>query len=253
VRRTLLFPLVIVALPAFALACGGDDDDDTSPTVEASASTGASPSSAGSSNASPAGTPDNTRAQTLARSATYFMYFAGQGESVDSIADTFGMEAAAMATENGLANGPVAEGQAVALKNINPTSGAVSEAIFIAYMAMPAAKLEVLQPSESLVDGYLGRITLHSARMADSQPAAEGYGYVLEFWLTDRAALKGGDIDGQARQSSRAFTVAAGSLAASLGSGAHTFTRNGVSYAVTVAAEARQSGATIAAGLEPAP
>ena len=113
--------------------------------------------------------------------------------------------------------------------------------------------LVFLQPNLALLDGYGGRLVLHSIRLADGQPAGEGFGYIAEYWQADRRVFKANTIDSEAVVADPTFILAAGSLASSLTStqagDLHTFTREGIPYAVKALQAAKIPPQQIAEGL----
>jgi hypothetical protein len=110
-------------------------------------------------------------------------------------------------------------------------------------------------------DGYKGRLVLHAVEFADGNPQDEGYGYVMEYWLTDRPSSRGGEADPDARVAEPAFAVSSGSLAgprpgaqgtATAAGNNATIQREGVSYTVTALRGAQRSASELAAMLQTA-
>ena len=101
--------------------------------------------------------------------------------------------------------------------------------------------------------GYLGRIALHSVELADGNAAAEGYGYRMEYYRTDRPAIRAGVIDEGAHFDTPLFTVAGGSIADALEAGdgeeLYRFERDDVSYAVVATTVDAELSAQSIAGM----
>lgn len=250
--------LLLAALPALfapALAsCGGDDDDATSARTPTAAS------------ATPSTQPTPTLAEIIARNPQYFVYIVFQGDTLASIADAFDGQDGPPATDfaeklkalNQLQGEPE-QGQPLAIPLRLPgTLSLIPDASIEAALGVGAAggKLMLLQPGLGLRDSYQNRIVLHTVLIADGNPASEGRGYLMEYYLADRPPFKGGSADPEARVVERLFTVGAGSLASpvpeSPANPVHTFTRDGVQYAVQTGSGATHPAATIAAQLQTA-
>jgi hypothetical protein len=244
VNRLLL--LAAAAALLFA-ACGGDDDASTTPSATATATGGGS-----TPNATPSAgtTPTVSKAAgSAAQAARYFLYEAAKGDTLASIADAFDAVhgttgddelIAEIRRVNELTRDALTPGQTLAIPlYLSSNLSFIPEAsIQEALGAGPprAGALVLLQPSLAIRDGLKGRLALHRVRLADGNPAEEGAGYLMEYWLTDRPAVKGGTVDVDARVTGPAFIVAAGAFAASLQSAKPgdlvTFTRDGVTYAL---------------------
>ncbi len=256
-NRKLLHLALLPGLFAVALAsCGGDDDDATPAGTATSAAASATPSVQ----------PTSTLAQVIAQNPQYFVYIVSQGDTLASIADAFdgqdGPPPADFAEKLKALNqlqGEPQQGQTLAIPLRLPgTLSLIPDASIEAALGVGTAggKLVLLQPGLGLRDSYENRIVLHTVLIADGNPASEGRGYLMEYYLADRPPFKGGSADPEARVVERLFTVGAGSLAspvpASPANPVHTFTRDGVEYAVQTGSGAIHPAATIAAQLQTA-
>ena len=213
-----------------------------------------------------AGTPTPTPpapgailAETLARSPQLFVYVAGKGETTATVGAAFGVKADQVKSLNQLSSDAIPDGQALAIPIALPgTLSFIPDATIEAALGVggKAGKLVLLQPSLAMREGYLGRLALHRVRLADGAPADEGFGYVADYYFTDRPPGKGGVPDPEARIAGPALSVAGGSLAASLKSDTpgdlYTFTRDGVTYAVQSFPEAKKTAQELAAMLQTA-
>src|SRR5690606_33265091 len=98
-----------------------------------------------------------------------------------------------------------------------------------------------------------GRAVLHRVQLADGDPASAGRGYVMEYWLADRPVVKGGVADPEAVVAQRAFVIGGGSLATEVdGDEVHTFTLDGVDYAVATFGAETPSAEQLAGMIAPA-
>lgn len=253
--RHLTLPLAAVLVCfIFAAACGDDEPAAPSP----------SPAPARTITVVPTPTPTPpapgaTLAETIARSPEYFVYVAGKGETVITVASTFGVKADQLKTLNQLTSDAVPDGQALAIPLVLPgTLSLIPDSAIEAALGIggKAGNLVLLQPSLALRDGYLGRLALHRVRLADGQPPNEGFGYVTDYSFTDRPPAKGGAIDPNAQVADPAFSIAAGTLVSSLTSDTpgdlYSFTRDGVSYALKAFPQAKKSAQELASLLETA-
>lgn len=243
-----ILPLLAAALLTTALAagCGDDDFDDNgappTPTVARDAT--ATPSA------------------TSVSSPSQFLYTVAAGDTLGSIAAALGdgsLTAAQLSELNEVEPGDIVVGMVIKVPLMLPGDLAmVPESAIEAALGVggDAGAPVLLQPSLELRQGYLGKIALHSVQLADREPASEGYGYVMDYYLTDRAAMRAGAIDPEARFAGPAFTVAGGSLAANLEAGAdddlYRFEREGIPYAVVAAKAAELPAEQIAAMLSTA-
>jgi len=249
-----LFAIPLLLVP-FAVACGDDgagNDPGLSPlptvTVTASAS---SPSPT-----SEAPTPDPGLPLRLAESPAYLLYEVSRGDTLEAIGSAFGSSASELAEVNALATDGVTEGQFLAIP-LYPDPGLLvpAESLSTALgLDAQGVALQLLGPSTALIDGYLGRVAL--ARVRTTGPdSVDGAGYVLEFYFTDRAPLKGGVADPEARFTDPVFTLGGGSLAPDLlnmtGAAFGAFQLEGASYAVVTYPETGVEPAAIWEGLEP--
>ncbi len=244
----------LVALPA----CGGDDDEDATPTqaptqavtVTATATATPTATETPTSDDTPSATPttgQSTRAAELAQSPRYFIYVAGEGDTVELVANAFDANPAPVSSEfvqrimdeNGLTSGDLQPGQEIAIPVILPgdlamfAENSIEEVLAVGQPQ--SGGLVLLQPSLTMREGFLGRLALHRVRLATGTPADEGYGYVMEYWTADRPPMKGGEVDPEARISDAAFVVAAGSLAGEItgtGNDVYRWERDGVQYAL---------------------
>ncbi|MCC7366130.1 MAG: hypothetical protein IT303_17325 [Dehalococcoidia bacterium] len=268
----------VAALAALGVAaCSGDDDDDDTATPTTTVTTTATPGTATASStaqASPAASPSPTAtptispAQRLARSPQYVLYVAGEGDTLATVADAFDAQpgapadafVAAIRQGNQLSGDTLAKGQEVAVPLMLPgdlsliPDSSLEAALGVGVEGQGGA-LVLLQPSLEMREGYLGKLILHEVALATGTPAGEGFGYTMEYWTTDRTVLKAGEVDPEARIAEAQFIVAAGSMAKALTSDRpgdlHTFTRDGVSYAVKLLARS-PTAAQLAAMLETA-
>ena len=256
----------LVATLALAVACG--DNDDAPPVGSSTARvTGvASTASVSGVAATPTAvtpTPVPTiappsAAETLAKDPSYLVYVVGRGDTLARVAAAFngqpGTAKAGFPNQikdlNRLANDLLATGQELAVPLLlGDTRSLLPEAGLELALGMGKAggKLVLLQPSQALRDAYNGRLVAHRVVLEDGEPAGEGYGYTIQYWLTDRPSTKGGVPDPDARVTDLAFTVSGGSLASSA-SGIQVFgaTRDGVKYTVAAGAMAGLSAERIA-------
>ena len=254
--RLLSIVLTVVAMTSLA-ACGGDDSGDSAaPTATAVA---------GSPAPDPRSTP--SLAQVIAGNPQYFVYIVSPGDTLASVADAFdGQRGAppaaftdALKAINQLASDSLSEGQQLAIPLRLPGDLAlIPDASIETAIGVGAAggKLVLLQPSLAMRDGFQNRVVLRFVQMADGNPSSEGYGYVMDYWLADRPPFKGGGVDPEARVVEPLFSVAGGSLAALLRNvpkgPVHTFSRDGISYAVWAAPAAGKTPEAIAAMLQTA-
>ncbi len=230
----LRWSLVAIALAMLALsACGDEAGDPTPPTARATST----PSPTPSPTATPAPSGDPAVPEALAQGAGYFLYEARANATVEELAAAFGAEGLSaddLRTLNQLGDGPLAEGQVIAVPNTYADGELVPvealEAILEVDLDTPGLRL--LRPSADLIDGLLGRVALHRVRLAGPDDPG-GAGYVIAFVRTDRPAVKGGVVDPDARVAGAAFVVAGGSLASELeGDAVHRFERDGIPYAI---------------------
>lgn len=250
-----LFALPLLLLPFFA-ACGDDDDGETpglSPLPSATTSDGSA-----TPGATVVPTPDPDLPFKLAESPAYVLYEVSRGDSIDSVAAAFAVDADEIAEVNGLAAMELAAGQFLAIP-LHPDPGLLMPvAALVEALGLDDADatLQLLSPSGPLRDGYLGRVALARARTA-SPDSVDGPGYVLEFYFTDRAVLKGGVPDPDARFTDPAFTIGGGSLAPDLlqmsGRAYGAFPLEGAAYAIVTYDETQMEPSQIWESLEPAP
>ncbi len=257
--RMVLFGLI--GALALTGACGGDDD---APPVGTSGSvTGvAATPTAVTPTPVPTMSPPSA-AETLAKDPQYLVYVAGQGDTIATLAAAFNGQPGTAKTGfpdqikqlNKLTTDALAARQEVAVPLLlGDTKSLLPEAGLELALGVGKAggKLVLLQPSQSLKDAYNGRLVAHRVTLEDGNAPGEGYGYVVQYWLTDRPVSKGGVPDPEARVTDLAFTVAGGSLAASLtGTQKFSLVRDGVTYVVNAGARAALSAEGIATMLEP--
>lgn len=226
------FVAIAIAMLALA-ACDDEAGDPTPPTARATST----PSSTPSPTATPAPSGDPAVPEALAQGAGYFLYEAHANETVEELAAELGadgLSADDLRTLNELGDGPLAEGQVIAVPNSYPDGELVPvealEAILEVELDTPGLRL--LRPSDDLIDGLLGRLAVHRVRLAGPDDPG-GAGYVIAFARTDRPAVKGGVVDLDARVAGAAFVVAGGSLASELeGDEVLRFERDGIPYAL---------------------
>lgn len=259
----ILLAVAFLSVGLVPLACG--DDDTTSATTPspspASATASAAATTAVATSPTPVATPTPTPpslAEQLARDPQYFLYVASGGDTIATVAQAFnGQPGTAKAgfpgqikDVNQLTSDSLVAGQVIAVPlllggttDIIPTAG-MEIALSV---GKQAGKLALLQPSVAMLDEFRGRLVLHRVQLENGDPAAEGYGYVTEYWLADRAAIKGGVVDPDARVMEPAFLVAGGSLVNQVLQTAkpadvYTFDRGGATYVIK-----KFSGAQLAA------
>lgn len=262
-RLLLLSGAMVAAIGLLASACGGDDDDEPAATAPTTGSPGAGPSGGTPGGTSPAPALP-AEVEALTRSPRYVTVEVNRGDTLASIADAFdtapgaapNLTAGMLRALNQLPNDTIVAGRLIVVPLL-----LAGDRSFIPDASIGAAigaggaggKLLLLEPGTSLREGLLNRIALQKVRIADGTPGGEGFGYIMEYGATDRPVTKGGGVDPDARFTGTAFAVAAGSLAASLQSARtgdlHTFTRDGVTYAVKVYPAIQRTPAEIAAGL----
>ncbi|MGE5597703.1 MAG: hypothetical protein ACM3S1_16890 [Hyphomicrobiales bacterium] len=253
VRPRWLALAVLLSLPlALLSACGGDDDDGSDETTPTASPTAALTSTTQQANTSPTASPSASAtvspAQVLARSPQYVIYVAGEGDTVQGVADAFDAAPGAppaefverIRTDNKLTSDDLEEGQEIAVPVVLPgdlsmfAENSIEAALGVG--TADAGKLVLLQPSLDMRSGFLGKLVLHRVRLATAEPDSEGRGYIMEYWLADRPPVKGGSVDPDAQVSDPQFIVAAGSLVDELESqgsdGLYRFERDGVQYAL---------------------
>jgi len=239
--------LLLPAAAALLFAACGDDDVPPAPSVTTTAPGGGSTPNATSSAAT---TPTVSKAAgSAAQAARYFLYEVTAGDTLASVADAFDAVRgttgdaeliAEIRRVNELTSDTLTPGQTIAIPlYISSDLSFLPEASLQEALGVGTPRggaLVLLQPSLAMRDGLKGRLALHRVRLADGNPAEQGTGYVMEYWLTDRPTVKGGAVDVDARVTGPAFIVAAGVFAASLQSAKTgdlvTFTRDGVPYAL---------------------
>ena len=175
-------------------------------------------------------------AEVLASHAAYFLYEVRANETLDEIAAALagGLSGADLQALNELTEASLAEGQTLAVPNTYASGGLVPVVEIEAMLGLEreGGGLRLLRPAEALMDGFLGRLALHRVVLADPD-SPEGAGYVLVFAQTDRATLKGGVPDADARVAGPLFSIAGGSLAsAPEGPDTHAFFRDSIRYVV---------------------
>jgi len=178
----------------------------------------------------PTATPQPGRelAEQLAASPTFFIYVTGPGDTVALVADTFdgvtGTADAAFEDElrdvnrlGTVSSLPVGYELAVPLRLPAPTSLFQANTMAEALRAgQPGDTMPLLVPSQQLRDGFVGRLALHRVELATGDVGGEGRGFLLTFAVCDRVAVKGGELDREARVDHVAFLAAGGSLVAKL-------------------------------------
>ncbi len=254
--RRLFLPLaVLLPLALFSLSCG-DDDGPASPPANPTVPT--SPTVPGTPTPTPPA-PGAVLAETLARSPQLFIYIAGKGETTATVASAFGVNADQVKSLNQLTSDAISDGQALAIPLVLPgTLSFIPDSTIETFLGVggKAGKLVLLQPGLAMREGYLGRLALHRVRLADGAPVDEGFGYVTDYFFTDRPPGKGGVPDPETRIAGPALSVAAGSLATSLKSETpgdlYTFTRDSVTYTVKAFPDAKKSAQELAAMLQTA-
>lgn len=239
----LLIPLLALA---FIAGCANDDggDDDT-PTVAATSTSEATatatdppPTAEATLPASP--TPDP--ALDIVSGPQHFLYVVADGDTLDAIAARFDaatgdggfLDASELAELNDVEDADLEPGQLLAIPVRLPAVGAImpENTIQEALGGDDPGAIDLLVPSQEMVDGFLGRIALYRV-MLDTDESAPGY--VMEYWYTDRPGFRAGEIDEDAVFDSPAFTVAAGppvSLEPEDADDSTTWERDGVPYAL---------------------
>ncbi|MBI5949122.1 MAG: hypothetical protein HY875_13360 [Chloroflexi bacterium] len=247
--RRISLLLATVALALLATACGSGDDDDATPTPG-----GGTPAASPSSSASPAPTPKPTQiplATQLARSAEFAVYLVSEGDTWDSIGTLFGVPSPTLKADNQTQAATPTPGSLVGIRMLLTIPGSIFPEASL-QRALPG--VIVFRPTQALRGFYLDRIILHNVIVHDGNPASEGVGYSMVYWLADRPAFKGGSLDPEAKAVELLFAVTAGLGAPSTTVPTiHRFTRDGVQYTVQTGEAAKQSPAEIAAMLEPVP
>ena len=263
------------AVVAFAQSACGDDDDapaDATPSAAASsiASPANSPTPTGGANppsvtVTVVPTPAGATADSLVRSPRYILYDVGEGDTIDFIAAAFsgtsGPAPAGLADElrqlNRLVSGQLNPGASLVIPLRLDSSGSLApEASLAAAIGIggKAGKLVILQPNTAMREGFLGKLVLHHVFLADGAPEREGYGFLMEYWLADRGAVKDGVIDPDARVAEPGLIVAGGvyaeNLQASQPGDLYRFERDGVAYAVKILRGVRRPAAELATMLE---
>lgn len=248
----MLFALPLLLLPIVA-ACGDDDGDETSTLSPLPSVTGAVPSASPGETAVP--TPDPSLPLSLAESPAYLLYQVSPGDSLESVAAAFASSAGELSEVNELASQELVEGQLLAIP-LHPDPGLLvpAEALADALgLDDDGVTLRLLLPSAGLIDGFLGRVALARARTVGPD-AVDGPGYVLEFYFTDRAPLKGGVPDPDASFTDPAFTVGGGSLAPELlnmtGAAFGAYQLEGAAYAIVTYPETQIEPNAVWDGLE---
>ncbi len=236
-----------IASAALFVACGTEDEE---PTIEDGTVFPTAPFSRtpvpSSPTATPAAspTPSSARADQLAQSPAYFLYYVSKGDTLSALSRAFGTGTVVFASkikeDNQLASDTITEGQPLAIPLALPGDLSLIPDSFMEQalgIGTTAGALQLLQPSLAMRSGYKGLIVLHRVTLHDDNPAGEGRGYLTEYWLTDRPPIKGGEVDPDAKVAKAEFIVGAGSLASKVPSTPadryQAFTRDGVQYAVS--------------------
>lgn len=256
--RTSLYIGLVALMTAVAFAaCGGDDDTAPTPTPTRAASATATASAARTATPMPppsgtvagTSTPTSVPATDLARDPRYYTFEVSAGDTLSVAARlASGQPVAANALLqqirelNQLTTDTLVPGQKLLLPLILPGDLALIPDDGIetaAGVGGKGGKLVLLQPSLDMRSGYKGRLVLAAVQVADGDPAAEGFGYLTRYAITDRPPTKAGERDPEARIADDAFTVAGGSLAPVLKARAQAagapiaeFTRDTVAYVV---------------------
>jgi LysM domain len=265
--RTTLFTLLL-ACALVAAACGDDDAGEPalSPTAAPTGGTAtpASTPAAATATQTPA---SNAIATLLAQTPQFLLYLVRAGDTLTSVATAFSGApgvpvstfAATIKDRNQLKSDQLSRGQLLAIPLV--LTGDLSmmpEASLEAAIGAGGAggKLVLLQPSLEMRSDYLGRLVLHAVEVADGNPASEGFGYRMEYWLADRPPIKGGEVDQDAHLAQAAFVVVGGSLVPGFDPStvgvAKRFSRDGVEYVVAVFPRSTRTAEQIAAKLQTA-
>jgi hypothetical protein len=212
-------------------------------------------------------TPAGPTSDSLARSPRYILYETGEGDTLAMVAAAFsaasGPAPDAFVKEirelNKLSSDKLAPGVTLVIPlRLAANNAMMPDTSFEAALGVggKAGALVLLQPSLKLREGFLGRLVVHRVAIADGTPDREGYGYLIEYWMADRAVFKGGGTDPDARLADPGFIVAAGTYAETLAStragDLHRFERDGVQYAVRVLRGIQRPPAELAAQLQTA-
>jgi hypothetical protein len=217
-RRSCLAVFAVLA-GALAFGCSDrDQDTDPGPKTGTPAQT-ATPTPT----VTPTPVPGRAEAEAIAETPAHFIYVVGPGDTLASIADMFdgivGGSDAAFAEEIRTLNGltgdslPLKYEIAIPLRLSVPGSLFQSNSVDEALRAGATEEVTPFQvPAERTIDGMRGLVALYRVEIEDGNAPAEGRGYYMVYSQTDRVAIKGTDLDREARNLEPAFVVAGGSL-----------------------------------------
>lgn len=224
--RTIASAAALLILAGAFAACSDREEPagpDQSPAAQTATATTTAPPTA-----TATAQPGRELAAQLAASPAFFIYVTGPGDTVSLVADTFdgltGSADAAFEDElrdvnrlGTVSSLPVGYELAVPLRLPSPDSLFQANTMAEALRAGQAGDtIPLLVPSQQLLDGFVGRLALHRVELATGDIGGEGRGFLVTFAVCDRVAVKGGELDREARVDHVAFLAAGGSLVAKL-------------------------------------
>lgn len=263
-RKSVVFGLG-AGLVALGLAGCSDRDSETNGPTNAATVTATTSAAAATGTPTPTPVPGKELAERLAQSPQYFIYVAGPGDSVKTIADTLdgisnGLDADfvdEIKKLNGLTSDSVPVGQELAVPLRLPTAQSFFQDNSVAAVLAandPKPVVAFLRPSTGLRDSTRGLIGLYKLQLDDGNAPGETRGFYAVYSTLDRVGVKAGELDAEARVTGEAFAVAGGSMVAALQADypdAYVFRRSNVTYAVAPIG-LTLDGPTIAGGLQAA-
>jgi hypothetical protein len=219
------------ALLVFA-ACGGDGPGEPSPTATIPAGETGTPVPA-TATSEPSATatttptpvpPDPDLVRQLARSASYIIYTAAEGDTLPHVARVFGgvpgpdgtlvAFLAELQELNQLSGWDLEPGQIVAIPLLPESTGnsVLFEFVLAAWLTANGTNgLFFVWPSDRLVnDGYQGALTIQAIEVSLDEDTEQVVSYSLEFAETDRPVFKGGQLDPDAVVVGQAFRLDCG-------------------------------------------